>query len=49
MPDPAPGPLHLIQSLAGTLSADPQTDLLSSREEAPRGCGPLACWPPRPA
>jgi predicted RNA-binding Zn ribbon-like protein len=34
MPDPAPGPLHLVQSLANTLSADPQTDLLSTREEA---------------
>ena len=34
MPDPAPGPLRLVQSLANTLSADPQTDLLSTREEA---------------
>lgn len=34
MPDPAPGPLHLVQSLANTLIADPQTDLLSTREEA---------------
>jgi predicted RNA-binding Zn ribbon-like protein len=37
--DPAPGPLHLVQSLASTLSADPQStdpqaDLLSTREEA---------------
>ena len=43
MADPAPGPLHLVQSLANTLSADPQStdprtdpqaDLLSTREEA---------------
>ena len=39
MADPAPGPLHLVQSLANTLSADPQrtdpqADLLSTREEA---------------
>ena len=30
----APGPAQLIQSLARTLSADQETDLLSSREEA---------------
>jgi hypothetical protein len=30
----APGPAQLIQSLARTLSADRETDLLSSREEA---------------
>ena len=34
MADPAPGPLHLVQSLANTLSADPESDLLSTREEA---------------
>jgi Putative stress-induced transcription regulator len=33
MPDPAPGPLHLVQSLADTLRDDPPTDLLSTREE----------------
>ena len=30
----APGPLQLIQSLASTLSADGETDLLHGREEA---------------
>jgi hypothetical protein len=30
-----PAPLHLIQSFAGTLSADPDTDPLRSRETAP--------------
>ena len=30
----APGPLQLIQSLARTLNADQETDLLRSREEA---------------
>ncbi len=30
----APGPLQLIQSLARTLNADQETDLLGSREEA---------------
>ena len=34
MPDPAPGPLQLLQSLADTLTADPQADLLSTREDA---------------
>ncbi|MGH3152082.1 MAG: ABATE domain-containing protein [Streptosporangiaceae bacterium] len=34
MSDPAPGPLHLVQSLANTLSADPETDLLSTRKDA---------------
>jgi hypothetical protein len=29
-----PGPLHLIQSFAGTLSADPAADPLRSRESA---------------
>lgn len=33
-PDPAPGPLHLVQSFANTLSADPDGDLLRTREEA---------------
>jgi predicted RNA-binding Zn ribbon-like protein len=32
--DPAPGPLRLIQSFASTLSADPEVDLLRTREEA---------------
>jgi predicted RNA-binding Zn ribbon-like protein len=32
--DPAPGPLRLVQSLAGTLNADPDADLLRTREEA---------------
>jgi predicted RNA-binding Zn ribbon-like protein len=32
--DPAPGPLLLIQSLANTRGADPDSDLLRAREEA---------------
>jgi predicted RNA-binding Zn ribbon-like protein len=32
--DPASGALHLIQSFANTLSAEPDTDLLGTREEA---------------
>jgi predicted RNA-binding Zn ribbon-like protein len=32
--DPVPVPLRLIQSFASTLSADPGTDLLGTREEA---------------
>jgi predicted RNA-binding Zn ribbon-like protein len=32
--DPAPGPLHLVQSLANTLSADPDVDHLRTREQA---------------
>ena len=32
--DRAPGPLHLIQPFANTLSADPDVDLLRTREEA---------------
>ena len=31
---PAPGPLRLIQSFASTLSADPDMDLLGTREKA---------------
>jgi predicted RNA-binding Zn ribbon-like protein len=31
---PAPGPLHLVQSFANTRSADPDMDLLRTREEA---------------
>ena len=34
MPDPAPGPLRLIQSFASTLSPEPDTDVLRTREEA---------------
>lgn len=34
MPDPAPGPLRLVQSFANTLSAEPGADLLAAREEA---------------
>jgi hypothetical protein len=34
VPDPAPGPLHLIQSFVNTLSAEPDADLLATREEA---------------
>ena len=34
MPDPAPGPLRLIQSFVNTLSAEPDADLLATREEA---------------
>ena len=34
MPDPAPGPLHLVQSFANTLSGEPGADLLGTREEA---------------
>jgi predicted RNA-binding Zn ribbon-like protein len=34
VPDPASGSLHLVQSFANTLSAEPDTDLLRSREEA---------------
>jgi predicted RNA-binding Zn ribbon-like protein len=33
-PDDAPGPLRLVQSFARTLSADPDTDLLRTREDA---------------
>lgn len=32
--DPAPAPLHLIESLVNTLSSDPDTDVLRNREEA---------------
>lgn len=32
--DGAPGPLHLVQSFAGTLTADPDRDPLRTREEA---------------
>ena len=31
---PAPGPLYLVQSFASTVSADPDMDLLRTREEA---------------
>ena len=34
MPDPAPGPLRLIQSFVNTLSAEPDADPLATREEA---------------
>ena len=34
MPDPAPGPLRLIRSFASTLSPEPDTDVLRTREEA---------------
>ena len=34
MPDPAPGPLRLVQSFVNTLSAEPDADLLATREEA---------------
>lgn len=34
MPDPAPGPLRLVQSFVNTLSAEPDADLLANREEA---------------
>ncbi|MGH3288316.1 MAG: ABATE domain-containing protein, partial [Streptosporangiaceae bacterium] len=35
MPDPAPGPLRLVQSLVNTLSASREAaDLLATREEA---------------
>jgi predicted RNA-binding Zn ribbon-like protein len=34
MPDAAPGSLHLVQSFASTLSAEPDADLLRTREEA---------------
>ncbi len=34
VPAAAPGPLHLVQSFANTLSAAPGMDLLRSREEA---------------
>jgi hypothetical protein len=34
VPDPAPGPLRLIQSFASTLSPEPDTDVLRTREEA---------------
>jgi hypothetical protein len=34
VPDPAPGPLRLVQSFANTLSAEPGADLLATREEA---------------
>ena len=34
MPDAAPGPLQLVRSFANTLSAEPDADLLSTREEA---------------
>ena len=32
--DAPPGPLYLVQSFANTLSAEPDTDLLSTREQA---------------
>ena len=32
--DAAPGPLYLIQSFANTVSAEPDTDLLGTREQA---------------
>ncbi len=32
--DPSPGPPHLVQSLANTLSADPDVDHLRTREQA---------------
>ena len=32
--DPAPAPLHLIESLVNTLSPDPDADVLRNREEA---------------
>ena len=34
MPDPAPGPLRLVQAFGNTLSAEPDADLLATREEA---------------
>jgi len=34
VPDPAPGPLRLVQSFVNTLSAEPDADLLATREEA---------------
>jgi predicted RNA-binding Zn ribbon-like protein len=34
VPDPAPGPLRLIQSFVNTLSAEADADLLATREEA---------------
>ena len=34
MPDPAPGPLRLVQWFVNTLSAEPDADLLVIREEA---------------
>jgi predicted RNA-binding Zn ribbon-like protein len=34
VPDPAPGPLRLVQSFASTLSAEPGADLLATREQA---------------
>ena len=34
MSDPAPGPLHLVRSFAGTLGAEPELDRLRTREEA---------------
>jgi hypothetical protein len=34
VPDAAPGPLHLVQSFANTLNAEPDADLLGTREEA---------------
>jgi Putative stress-induced transcription regulator len=34
VPDPAPGPLRLIRSFASTLSAEPDTDILRTQEEA---------------
>ena len=34
MPDAAPGPLQLVRSFANTLSAEPDADLLGTREAA---------------
>jgi predicted RNA-binding Zn ribbon-like protein len=34
VPDPAPGPLRLVQSFGNTLSAEPDADLLATRERA---------------
>ena len=34
MPESAPGPLGLVQSFADTVSAEPDADLLGTREEA---------------
>ena len=34
MPDAAPGPLRLVQAFGNTLSAEPDADLLATREEA---------------
>ena len=42
---PAPGPLHLVQSFANTRSADPDMDLLRTREEAAAWLHPAALLP----